>query len=129
MSSTAKAKNTPRAKKKVSPQSPLGEAASQGARRRRQRSAEYAAEADRLAPYEALARLVIKYRLEHNLTQEELAEKISTSHSAISRLESGRATITFNTMKRIAEALGTRLLVGFESESDERQPAHELVAL
>ena len=76
-----------------------------------------------------MARLVIKYRLEHNLTQKELSDKIGTSHSAISRLESGQAVITFKTMKRIAEALGGRLVVGFELESDEKKPLRELVAV
>ena len=109
--------------------SPLGEPVAQASRRRRDSNPDYAAEAARLAPYEAMARLVIKYRLEHNLTQKELSDKIGTSHSAISRLESGQAVITFKTMKRIAEALGGRLVVGFELESDEKKPLRELVAV
>lgn len=107
--------------------SPVGEPAEQ-ARRRRAKNPAYAAEATRLAPYEAVARLVVKYRLEHDLTQKELAARIGTSHSAISRLESGQATISLNTMKRIAEALGGRLLVGIELENDGK-PVRELVAI
>lgn len=109
--------------------SPLGDPATKASRRRLQSNPDYAAEAARLAPYEAVARLVIKYRLENNLTQKELADKIGTSHSAISRLESGQAVITFKTMKRIAEALGGRLVVGFELESDKKKPVRELVAV
>ena len=108
--------------------SPVGEPAERAARRR-QRKPVYAAEAARLAPYEAIARLVIKYRLDHGLTQKELADKIGTSHSAISRLESGQAVITLKTMKRIAEALGGRLVVGFELESSDKNSVRELVAL
>jgi ribosome-binding protein aMBF1 (putative translation factor) len=107
----------------------LGEPVRQASRRRRHSNPDYAAEAARLAPYEAIARLVIKYRLEHDLTQKELADKIGTSHSAISRLESGQAVITLKTMKRIAEALGGRLVVGFELESDEKKPVREFVAV
>jgi ribosome-binding protein aMBF1 (putative translation factor) len=108
--------------------SPVGEPVEQAARRRRASDPAYAAEAARLAPYEAVARLVVKYRLEHDLTQKQLAALIGTSHSAISRLESGQATISLNTMKRIAEALGGRLLVGIELETD-GQPVRELVAI
>lgn len=108
--------------------SPVGEPAERAARHR-QRDPAYAAEAARLAPYEAIARLVIKYRLDYGLTQKELADKIGTSHSAISRLESGQAAITLKTMKRIAEALGGRLVVGFELESSDGNAASELVAV
>lgn len=107
--------------------SPVGEPAAQAARRRAKNPA-YAAEAARLAPYEAVARLVVKYRLEHDLTQKELADLIGTSHSAISRLESGQATISLNTMKRIAEALGGRLLVGIELHNNGKSE-RELVAI
>jgi ribosome-binding protein aMBF1 (putative translation factor) len=109
------------------PRSPIGESAEQ-ARRRRANNPGYTAEAARLAPYEAIARLVVRYRLEHDLTQKELAALIGTSHSAISRLESGQATISLNTMKRIAEALGGRLLIGIELETD-GQPVREMVAI
>jgi DNA-binding XRE family transcriptional regulator len=108
--------------------SPIGEPVEQ-ARARRAADPAYAAEAARLAPFEAVARLVIKYRLEHDLTQQQLAERVGTSHSAISRLESGQATISLKTMKRIAEALGGRLLIGIELDDADGNPAHELVAI
>ena len=79
--------------------------------------------------FEAVARLVIKYRLEHDLTQQQLAGRIGTSHSAISRLESGQATISLKTMKRIAEALGGRLLVGIELDDANDESVRELVAI
>lgn len=110
------------------PVSPIGEPADQ-ARARRARNPAYAEEAARLAPFEAVARLVIKYRLAHDLTQQQLAARIGTSHSAISRLESGQATISLKTMKRIAEALGGRLLVGIELDSPDGEPVQELVAI
>jgi ribosome-binding protein aMBF1 (putative translation factor) len=108
---------------------PVGEPAERAGRRRRQRNPAYAAEAARLEPYEAIARLVIKYRLDNGLTQKVLADRIGTSHSAISRLESGQAAITLKTMKRIAEALGGRLVIGFELESSDKKQLRELIAL
>jgi transcriptional regulator with XRE-family HTH domain len=97
------------------------------AARRRAKNPAYAVEAARIAPYEALARLVVKYRLENHLTQKELADKIGTSHSAISRLESGHAAVSLKTMKRVAEALGAQLVLGFEVETDDHELVRELV--
>lgn len=68
--------------------SPIGDHARDGAGRRSRRSVEYRAEQQRLAPYEALARLIIKHRAKLGLTQQRLAERMGTSHSAVSRMES-----------------------------------------
>jgi transcriptional regulator with XRE-family HTH domain len=72
--------------------------------------------------------LVIKLRAKHNLTQHELARLVGTSHSAISRIESGQHKTSVETLRRIATALGARLVVGFESGPPER-PERELVSL
>ena len=82
----------------------------------RRNTAEYLAEKQRLAPYEAIARLVIGFRIKHSLTQEELAERVGTTGSAISRLESGQHAPHLQTLKRIAEVAGDRLVLGFEQE-------------
>ena len=108
--------------------SPVGRRAAE-ARRRRAVSAEYRVERERLAPYEALARLAIKLRLERNLTQREIAERMGTSHSAISRIESGRHPTSLQTIKRLAEALGVRLVVGFETDIAGTTETLELVAV
>jgi ribosome-binding protein aMBF1 (putative translation factor) len=108
--------------------SPVGGTVEAASARRRQRSATYRAEQARLAPYEALARLVIAYRLEEGLTQQQLARRMGTSHSAISRIESGRHPTSIQTMRRLAEALGARLVVGFELEGTTSEPARELVS-
>lgn len=47
-----------------------------------------------------------KARLQQNLTQEELGERIGVKKSQISKLESGRCIITLPTMSRIFRALG-----------------------
>ncbi len=113
---------------RTKPAGPIGQPA-QEARRRRARSPEYQAESARLAPYEVLARLVIKHRLDRNLTQKELAARMGTSHSAISRIESGQHPASLQTMKRLAEALDARLVIGFESDTTATAPTRELVAI
>ncbi|MEX2374233.1 MAG: helix-turn-helix transcriptional regulator [Dehalococcoidia bacterium] len=106
--------------------SPVGSTSDQARRRRARASKAYRAEQERLAPFEELARLVIKHRAALGLSQEELADRMGTSHSAISRLESGRHKTSVETLQRVAEALGLRLVMGFESGPREA-PKQELV--
>ena len=94
--------------------SPVGDSPSTGASRRSPRSARYRAEAVRIQPFEAIARVVIMRRGELGLSQRELAERMGTSHSAISRIESGQHQTSVGTLKRLATALELRLLIGFE---------------
>jgi ribosome-binding protein aMBF1 (putative translation factor) len=86
--------------------------------RARALDSEYRAELERLAPYEALARIVIRRRGQLGLSQAELAKRVGTSHSAISRIESGRHPTTVQTLRRLAGALNTHLVVGFADEID-----------
>lgn len=54
---------------------------------------EFRAEYERLAPYEELARIVIMRRAALGLTQAELAARMGTTASAVSRIEIGRAHV------------------------------------
>jgi ribosome-binding protein aMBF1 (putative translation factor) len=45
-------------------------------------------------------------RLRQNHTQEQLGERIGVQRAQISRLESGKGTISLSTMKRVFQALG-----------------------
>lgn len=103
--------------------SPIGTSASEAQRRRARRSPDYRAAQERLAPYEAIARFVIQRRAELDLTQEQLAERMGTSHSAISRIESGQHRTSVATLQRLAEALEVRFVMGFESGPPERARA------
>lgn len=69
------------------------------------------AEYDRLAPQYELIRQLIKARIEDNLTQAELAKKIGTGQSAISRFESGSYNPSFKFLGKIAAAVGKELVV------------------
>ena len=67
-----------------------------------------------LTPEFHLARAVIRARTKAGLTQEELARRMSTTQSAIARLESGRTLPSAKTLARIATATNTRLRIAFE---------------
>ena len=56
---------------------------------------------------------VIGARIHAGLTQEELAERMGTSQSAIARLESGRSRPSTTTLAKLAAATGTKLRVSF----------------
>lgn len=95
---------------------------------RRRHNPAYRAAQQRLAPYEGIARFVITRRAELGLTQEQLAERMGTSHSAISRIESGQHRSSVATLERLAQALAVRFVIGFETGPREA-PARKLVSL
>jgi transcriptional regulator with XRE-family HTH domain len=77
-----------------------------------------------------LAKLVIHRRAALGVTQRELARRIGTKESAISRLESGRHATNVATLRRVFEALGGQLVIGFDAPRSGRAAAHrELVAV
>jgi transcriptional regulator with XRE-family HTH domain len=110
----------------VATTSPIGSTIQGSRARRARRSRVYSDEQRRLAQFEELARLVIKHRAALGISQQALARKVGTSHSAISRLESGRHKTSVATLQRVAEALGVRLVLGFES-GPRKHPMRELV--
>lgn len=107
--------------------SPIGSTTRHAQRRRASARPAYRAEQARLAQFEALARLVIKHRAALGISQQELARRVGTSHSAISRLESGRHKTSVETLQRVADALGVRFVFGFES-GPRHAPTRELVS-
>lgn len=108
--------------------SPVGTSAVDASRRRRRGNPGYQAAQERLAPYERIARFVIMRRAELGLTQKQLAGRMGTSHSAVSRIESGQHRTSVATLERLAHALEVRFVMGFES-GPEDAPVRELVAL
>ena len=69
---------------------------------------------------EDIARLIRTHRSERKLSQQQLGDRARTSHSAISRIESGSHGITVDTLQRIAQALGVNLVITFESGGRKR---------
>lgn len=74
---------------------------------------EFKAEYDKLQPEFAVIRAVIEARMRKGVTQEDLAKKIGTKQSVISRLESGRANPSVAFLKKLAQALNSRLEIRF----------------
>jgi ribosome-binding protein aMBF1 (putative translation factor) len=98
--------------------SPIGEHHASRRRRRLQDPA-YFEVAREIAPYEALARMVIRFRMDRNLSQSQLAELVGTTNSAISRLESGTHRPNVETLQKLAHAFKRQLVIGFADPTDE----------
>ena len=71
------------------------------------------AEFDRLKPEFAVIQAMIDVRRKKDLTQKQLAKKLGTTQSAISRLEKGNINPTIGFMHKLADALGSRLDIRF----------------
>ena len=66
-------------------------------------------EYDRLAPEYEIASALITARKRAKLSQEQLAERMETTQTAIARMESGRHTSNIKTLTRYAKATGSRV--------------------
>jgi ribosome-binding protein aMBF1 (putative translation factor) len=61
-----------------------------------------------------VARAVIAARSRAGLTQAELAQRMGTTQPAVARMESGRIQPSLQTLHRLAQATGSRLMIRFE---------------
>lgn len=61
-----------------------------------------------------IAKALIKARIEKGLTQAQLAEKLKTRQSVISRVENAKTTPSLSFLKRLASVLNTSLQVQFK---------------
>lgn len=75
---------------------------------------DYRAEFKALEPEFALAEALIEARKRSALTQEQVAERMGTPQAAAARLESGQGNPSIQTLRRYAEATGTRVRVVLE---------------
>jgi len=71
---------------------------------------------EKLGPEFALIKMIIRKRIEKGLTQKELARKIGTKQSAVSRLESGTYNPTISFLEKVAEALDARLKISLSKK-------------
>lgn len=70
-------------------------------------------EYDLLGPeYDALKK-IIELRLKSKITQKELAEKVGTKQSSISRFEKGFINPTVNFLSKVSSALGKKMVIEF----------------
>ena len=73
--------------------------------------------------YRIVAEL-IRARAAAGLTQDQLAERMGTTRSAVARLESGRQMPSTRTLAKFATATGHQLRITFErAKGGKRQPA------
>jgi len=74
-----------------------------------------------------LASQFIGARARANLTQEQLAARMKTTRTVISRLESGRMKPSTRTLEKFARATGHRLKITFEP-AEARRPRRRTAA-
>jgi len=67
------------------------------------------AEYNRLGPEYDIIEAIIRQRIKKGLTQKQLAKKIGTKQSALSRLESGNYNPSLSFLKKVATALDSNL--------------------
>jgi len=66
---------------------------------------------ENLGPEFAVITMIIKERIKKGLSQKELAKKIGTKQSAISRLESGTYNPSLSFLHKVSEALDVKLKI------------------
>ena len=81
------------------------------------RDPEVAAELARTSVANQLAILIIRYRVEHGLTQTALARQLGLKQPAIARLEAGDHEPSVATLARLANKLGITLRLDVEPDS------------
>ena len=78
------------------------------------RDPNFVKEYEALGPEYELARSIIALRIRSGLTQKELAVRLKTTQSVVSRLESGSAKPSLSTLQRLAKALDARVVARLE---------------
>jgi len=61
-----------------------------------------------------IAKAIIRARIKNKITQKELAKKMNTTQSVISRVEQGNTSPSISLLKRLAAALNVTLQVQFK---------------
>jgi ribosome-binding protein aMBF1 (putative translation factor) len=112
--------------------SPVGAQATAAGHARGKGSEEYREARDEYAAIRALrernwiAAHIRERRYELDLTQHEVAERAGTSHSFISKLESGDHIPTIPVLKRILAVLDEELLIGIERRGEDTESEREI---
>lgn len=68
-------------------------------------------EYERLTPEYKVLDKIIALRVKNKITQKELAEKLETKQSAISRMEKGMGNPTIDFLNRLASVFGKKLII------------------
>jgi ribosome-binding protein aMBF1 (putative translation factor) len=73
---------------------------------RQLRDPAFRAEWERTAVARVVGARLVEYRVEHGITQTELARRLGMKQPAVARLEAGEHNPSFETLARLASALG-----------------------
>ncbi len=112
--------------------SPKGRPVADAAKDRGRRSEAYREARDEYAAIKELrkrnwiAAHIRERRYELDLTQKEVADQAGTSHSFISKVESGEHMPTIPVLKRILAVLDEELLIGIERRVPNEEPEREV---
>lgn len=98
--------------------SPIGQSIEDLVAEEEERDPEYKRENERNRPRRELSRMLMIRRIELDLSQQELADRMGTTVAVISRLERGSQNFSTATLQRLAQALETRLVYAFEPIDD-----------
>jgi ribosome-binding protein aMBF1 (putative translation factor) len=98
--------------------SPIGQSIEDLIAEEEARDPEFKRENERNRPRRELSRMLMIRRIELDLTQQELADRMGTTVAVISRLERGSQNFSTATLQRLAQALDTRLVYAFEPVDD-----------
>ena len=64
-------------------------------------------------PEYEIAKAIIKARVGRGITQKQLAERLNTKQSVISRVENARTTPSLSFLRRLSEALEVKMTISF----------------
>ncbi len=95
-------------------QSSIGTSVGERIEDKRSRSVRYRQEHERLKPFEQIARIVVIRRAQLGLSQQDLAARMATTASVVSRIESGQHRTSTETLRRLGKALEGQAVVGFD---------------
>jgi DNA-binding XRE family transcriptional regulator len=76
------------------------------------RDPKFAALRAELAPAFAIANAVVTARARLQMSQAQLASRMATTNTAVSRLESGRQVPTLETLQKLSDILGLTFMIG-----------------
>jgi DNA-binding XRE family transcriptional regulator len=82
---------------------------------------EFRAAMAELEPWEQITRALIRYRIERDLTQTELAKLAGISQPAVARLEAAEHEPRLSTLRKVVHALGGELVIDLRVGEERRR--------
>lgn len=73
---------------------------------------------ERTAFARAVANQVLRYRIEHDLSQRALAQRLGVSQGLVGRLELGEHEPRISTLQKLSQVLGLRFSIDIHPEAD-----------